>query len=228
MLCYTLYANITMQHAVVSHLITRYAAMLCAVLRFNAPSRFLVLFLRKLSLFTTSHLPLRPHLLFQSCSFLPIEVLSLNIPSMLICLLSHPSYFLPPSPDASGQPKDTPSPPTSVSPVLLRDPLVLDLLIASLVHPTRQLPPPTHILISKLLAYACASLYEENPELGTRLNISSLSLYSSSSTENFNLCVDECIHCPLKDGCFLILKDRLSQPQQPTSTLSPLPDIPLL
>jgi hypothetical protein len=54
---------------------------------------------------------------------------------------------------------------------LLRDPGFLDLLIASFVHPTKQLPHTSHVLTAKLLAVSCGSHYEENPELGTNIHV---------------------------------------------------------
>ena len=61
----------------------------------------------------------------------------------------------------------TPSPTPALALVgILRHPSLLDLLIIAFVHPSKQLPSPTHIHTAKLLALICGSYYEENPELG--------------------------------------------------------------
>ena len=64
-------------------------------------------------------------------------------------------------------PSPTPTPAPAVALVgILRHPSLLDLLIIAFVHPSKQLPSPTHIHTARLLALICGSYYEENPELG--------------------------------------------------------------
>ena len=56
----------------------------------------------------------------------------------------------------------------------LRDHSILDLLTLALIHPTKQLPSPQHGRTAKILAFACGSHFDENPETGKDLHFTSI------------------------------------------------------